>query len=635
MKSLFASAELNQYFRTLSALYRDVARAYPARNQIECARDLQTVSERINKEGLSFLTKTLPSLAKAIDTALASDTPLRVPAFAKKRGSNLPIFMGWLLGCIFDTDGSALPAKESAGLALKHARQLLYLFYKLELPIDQRSVVKTIDSFKATDLALEKAWDLDLQQRRAVKQARALIMRVLCNADPRKIIPKHGPGAVSTGEKPWEKSTFKRIYPELDRTYPYTDHMFFNYSHLCDELGPRGLAGLEIASEPPTAKVVLVPKDSRGPRLISMEPLEIQWIQQGLKTLLVDTIEEHPLTSRHVNFADQEVNRQLALSSSRDGLKVTLDMKDASDRVSQQLVHTLFPLNWVECMESCRSTRTLCPNGDTVQLNKFAPMGSALCFPVEALCFWALSCAALMVYKSYDIRQAAERIWVYGDDIVLHTEDYRVCMQLLESVGLMFNQSKCCTGAHFRESCGLDAYNGVVVTPLRFKRRWVPSLPVQTWASWVDYVNRFRELGYYETADLLEKDIQKTRRTPYTNDVPVGIMFRSLHHTDARKLNLLAGIRYRFNRRYQCMEVQTTYARSVSRTAPKGWRELLAYTTRKGLREHRDQPPSFRKGIRLSSDLIDQSLGISVGVGAGQYSAPHRVSSKCGWTRAA
>lgn len=632
MKSRNQDGELNHYLDLFSALYRDVARAYPAKDQTECARDMDTIRARAYDEGLSFLTKTLPSLGKAIDMALSSDTPFLAPAFAKKRGSCLPRFLGWLLGRIFSADGRALPAKEEACLALRHARQLLLAFYKLELPIDDASVAKTMESFKQTDAELSRAWCLDAQQRHAIRAARTLVKRVLCNANPRDIIPKHGPGAVATGEQPWEKISFKRFYPELDACYPYTDHMFYNYSHLSEELGPCGLAGLDVVKDGPTAKVVLVPKDSRGPRLISMEPLEIQWIQQGIKAVLVQTLESHPLTSRQINFADQQVNRDLALSSSRDGSKVTLDMKDASDRVSLQLVHSLFPENWVECMESCRSTRTQTPDGEYVQMNKFAPMGSALCFPVEALCFWALSCAALMTYRHMTAWQAARRVWVYGDDIILHKEDYLVCMQLLESVGLMFNQTKCCTGAHFRESCGLDAYNGVIVTPLRIRRRWSSSLPIQTWSSWVDYCNRFREAGYHETANLLEEKIQRIRRTSYTNGEPAGVQFR-LGHLDASVANRLAGIKTRFNRRYQYMEVRTTFVRSCERQFGTGYRELLAHSC-SGRVAQRDQQPSFRMGLSLTSSLIERSLGISVGRDPGSYSAPHRVSSKCGWTRA-
>lgn len=631
MKSQVNNSEISHYYALLSALYSDVARAYPARIQTECRRDLKTIRSRLLTEGISFLTKTLPALGKALDKALSDDSILQVHSFAKKKGSQVPQFMGWLIGTIFGSDGVALPATDAACLALRHARQLCLSLYKLELPIDPRDVDKTMSTFKQTDRELETACDLDVQQRHALRVARKLIKRVLCNADPRKIIPRHGPGAVATHEKPWEKIVFKRFYPDLHACYDYSDHFYFNYSHLCDELGDGGLATLEYVLEPPTAKVVLVPKDSRGPRLISMEPLEIQWIQQGLKDVLVDTLESHPLTAKHINFADQECNRRLALESSVTGRLVTLDMKDASDRVSLKLVQWLFPENWVECLMSCRSTATELPDGEIVQLEKFAPMGSALCFPVEALCFWALSCASLITYYNLTERQAAARVWVYGDDIILHREDYPVSMQLQEAVGLRFNSQKCCTGTHFRESCGLDAYNGFVVTPIRFKRRWSSSLPVQTHASWVDYRNRLAESGYTAAAEFLEKEIQQCRRTPYLNGELAGICFAA-RHQDARVLNKRLGVKMRFNPHLQTMQVRCTFARSAKRIGTHGWKELLAHSTRTRFVAHRDDVvPSFRKGLRMDNRVIDNSLRISTRVDAGHYSVPHRVISQWGW----
>lgn len=625
--------EVTHYYCLLAALYSDVARAYPARIQTECRRDLMRIKARLSTEGLSFLTKTMPSLGKAIDTALSSDTPLRVPSFAKRRGTQLPNFLGWLLEKVFSLDGVALPPTGECCAALRHARQILMLFYKLELPYERSTVQKTVDTFKAVDKEIGENRSFDMRQRAVLKQARKLVCRVLSGSDPLKIVPRHGPGAVASGEKPWEKKHFKVLYPLLDSTYPYADHFYFNYSHLCDELGSGGLASLKLADTEPTSKVVLVPKDSRGPRLISMEPLEIQWVQQGLKDVLVNTLESHPLTRRHINFADQTVNQRLALESSKRGHLVTLDMKDASDRVSLHVVHMLFPSNWVECLEACRSTRTVCPDGDVVQYNKFAPMGSALCFPVEALVFWALSCASIMVHRHTSERQAAARVWVYGDDLVLRTEDYGAVMQDVESVGLRFNVSKCCTGAHFRESCGVDAYNGVNVTPLRVKRRWSSSLTIQPWTSWVDFSNRLELSGYHNAAYFIENEVQRLKRTPYTGDVAKGVMFVRLP-VIASALNAHWGIQQRFNRRLFRMEVRTHFARSRERASCIGWRELLAHATRTLFSSQRDvESRPFRKGITLSADLIDQSLGISQPREVGWYSEPHRVSSKCGWAR--
>lgn len=633
MKSQIQDVECKFYFELLSALYSDVASAYPARIQTECRRDLLTICRRLHCEGLSFLTKTLPSVAKAIDTALASGTPLQVPAFKKRKGSNLPIFLGWLIEEVFSQDGSPKAVKLQTSVALKSLRQILYTFYKLELPYDQIVIDDFIKRFIATEKEMETFPSIAAPQKTMLRRARALIHRVLANADPRKIVPRHGPGGVSTGEENWEKPYFKRFIPALDAIYPYDTHFYFSPNHVSERATAYGFSDLEEYSGPMTAKVVLVPKDSRGPRLISMEPVENQWIQQGVKNVLVETIESHRLTRGHVNFSDQSINQKLALSSSVTGNLVTLDMKDASDRVSLALIHMLFPSNWVECMEACRSTHTVLPSGESLQLNKFAPMGSALCFPVEALVFWALTVATLMDHRHLPASQAAKLVWVYGDDIITTSEDYLVVMQNLESVGLLFNRSKCCIGTHFRESCGVDAYNGVLVTPLRIKRRWCHrSFPVQTHASYVAFSNALYERGLYVAANFLEKEIQRKWPTPYTESAPSAIQFVRPHQ-DIIQLNKSHRIRLRFCKRHHVLKAYSRMVRPVEKRVRTSYEELLAHYTK-------SPPKSTRRGTDEGScdpsvftqESYDRWMGTSQSMEAGLYSIPHRVTSKCGWT---
>jgi hypothetical protein len=312
---------------------------------------------------------------------------------------------------------------------------------------------------------------------------------------PRDIIPRHGPGSVATGEESGEKTHFSRIYGTVEMVYPFTEYFHFNLSHTVDALNSNTLNLLELPAG--TAKVVLVPKDSRGPRLISSEPLELQWIQQGLQRKLYDIIESHRMTAGRVNFTDQTVNRALALAGSKTGTWVTLDMKDASDRVSRQLVRRLFPDNWFEAMDACRSTGTRLPNGQFVELEKFAPMGSAVCFPVEALTFFALAVSTLRILKGYSRAKALASVFVYGDDIICRVEDYDSVMHRFPLYGLMFNEGKCCVSGSFRESCGCDAFRGVDVTPIRLKKTWCPhSSDVQELASYVAHGNALYAAGY-------------------------------------------------------------------------------------------------------------------------------------------
>lgn len=485
----------------LCALYLDVAGAFPAQHSIEFERDLKTVRSRAQSEGIAFFTKTLPSLAKAVDRSLASGDALQVRNFARRRGSKLPRFLGWLFEQIFDDAG--LERLDASPVALKYLRQILYLFYKTDYGYPDELKDLTINQFVECDKNLPSRWDLDANQAWAVRTAAELIENVLGNTNPFSIVPGHGPGAVATGERSWEKPYFKRFYPKLHAVFPYEEHMFYSLKHVCARWNSScpGYSGMFSTEQEGLARVQLVPKDSRGPRIISMEPLEFQWIQQGLKRALYATIELHFLTRGRVNFVDQTVNQKLALESSLTGDMVTIDMKEASDRVSLLHLHCLFPGNWIEALEACRSSGTKLPDGRVVQLNKFAPMGSAVCFPVEALVFWALSVACLMRYSNW--QTAVRQVYVYGDDIILPRKDFARVIQLLEATGLLVNRDKCCVGRSFRESCGVDAFKGIDVTPIKLRRPLGSLLGVRDLFGLVSVANEFHQRGLIRASTLI------------------------------------------------------------------------------------------------------------------------------------
>jgi len=351
----------------------------------------------------------------------------------------------------------------------------------------------------------------DVQDSEVISHARDFTRDVFSTLDPWQITPRHGPGAVATGERACEKHRFSRIYSAIERIYPYTEYFVYGLSQVADEC--HTYKDLEVL-ETGTAKVVLVPKDSRGPRLISCEPLEYQWVQQGLGRALVARLEAHHLTKGHVNFTDQSINRELALASSTDQEWVTLDMKDASDRVSLKLVESLFELcpQLLDALKATRTPETLLPDGRKVRMNKFAPMGSCLCFPVEAFVFYALAISTLMHYKRYSRREARKRVYVYGDDLIVRREDYAFLLHQMPSYGLMFNEDKCCTAGFFRESCGCDAYKGVDITPIKLRSVWSHQrrIDIGVAASYVTLSNAAFKAGYTRLSERAELLMVKT-----------------------------------------------------------------------------------------------------------------------------
>lgn len=495
-------------------LYCDIASRFSVTSRVQ-AIELAYMRSRIAEEGLSFLTKTLPRYGKAVDTALATGKLLNIIGF-KSGDAAIPKFLGWLLVRLFCArTGGVLDNPEPE--ALKHLRQFVYFFYKLEIPYEKENLEKVFQSFEDVDNELV-AYANACYTDPIVPVARALVARVTGAVDPYRITPKHGPGAVATGEKAHQKAHFKRVYRKLEEHYPFTEWMCFSLSHVADTVGQ--IQNLSVEDES-VSKTIPVNKDSRGPRIISAEPLEIQWIQQGLGAALQRSIERCSITRGHVNFTDQTVNQRLALLGSLGHPWVTLDMKEASDRVSSDLVKSLFADHpeLLSCMFACRSGVTELPNGKKVTLNKFASMGSRLCFPVEALVFYALIVGSLVVHKKYSMRQAAKRVYVYGDDIVMRVEDYDVALQCLPSVGLKFNVDKCCTHGFFRESCGVDAFLGVNVTPVRLRTVWSHHQTAAVLESYVALRNAAAGRGYSQLAEAVERLVQsKYGNIPYTDN---------------------------------------------------------------------------------------------------------------------
>lgn len=641
--------DLQLYTRLIIAVLRDVALVCN-QSDTETARDVQEIAKRVRHEGITFLTRTLPSLGKALDKSLASNTVLDVIGFKTEKHSRIPLFMRDIFRQVFSPDG--VERSDASPQAVAAIRQVTYLFYKLNLPFTEAQEDEVIDLFRETDRNLP-TWEQltkTYDQRKILQRARALISRVLAPVDPLNVDllwPKHGPGAVATMERPWEKPVFKVYYQRLAGSFPYDVYFHFNRTHLCDDL--RGFLDLR-EEEAGTARVVLVPKDSRGPRLISCEPPEYQWIQQALMNLMVKTIESHPLTRGRVNFTDQTVNQRMALLGSLTGSLVTLDMKEASDRVSLELVRALFPQTWYDALYACRTTATMLPNGDILPLNKFAPMGSAVCFPVEALIFWALSVASVMhIGEEADSpkRALSRPIYVYGDDIVCDKEDYPIIQRTLPQFGLLFNEDKCCVGDSFRESCGVDAFKGAIVTPLRMKAAYAPSLTGTAYLSWVAFHNAANQRGLFTLCDILAEAIQCVRKTPYTDSEQSECVALCDCRKMAMQENQRLGVKTRMNPRFHCLEAHSWVAHVRTKHADvPGWCEMLRVTSQ--------SPPASKEPLDISSlrrsYLAERALAPythtrtlppinwekwvpDVCVRAYQYPVPRRVHLKRGWAR--
>jgi hypothetical protein len=206
--------------------------------------------------------------------------------------------------------------------------------------------------------------------------------------------------------------------------------------------------------------------------LISIEPSYNQFVQQALQSSLKALLARDGFAS---NYEDQTHNQRMALQGSNHGRVATIDLSEASDRVSLALVEELFGFNpgFIRYLKLSRSSFVQLPDGELVLLNKFASMGSALTFPIESMVFHTLAVTALCQHSGSQARSSSVEHWklrsetlsVYGDDIIISTDVAPKLIELLESLGMRVNHSKSFLSGSFRESCGVYAFDGREVTP--------------------------------------------------------------------------------------------------------------------------------------------------------------------------
>lgn len=558
--------------------------------------DVGCIRNRLEHEGLPFVTRSLPLLAKALEDGIETGQ-YKVPAGFRrsKRNPGLPAFLQDVLLVLFDMDGMLRPdvtwidvVSESANAgsqaaqervdacidAIRCIRQIGYFVYKLKLPYDTALESAYADNFVRID---EEIGQVDLDAHPELLDIVSYeIGRVLEGVDLGDIIPRHGPGAVATGETGDEKWVFTRTYDGLSDSY---DLSYFTVGGAA-EIADRKDWHDSLDHLPGGAsRVIFVLKNSGGPRVIAAEPPEYQWIQQGQRMVLCPVIEKR--TSFRINFRDQAINGRLALSSSKTRRDATLDMKDASDRVLRLLVKRTFPEAVFTYLDASRSAAAVLPDGRVIVLNKFASMGSAVCFPVEALLFWAIAVAAISLLKPGDRQRARLSVYTYGDDLIVPREYAAVVMEALEACGLRVNRTKSFVHGFFRESCGVDAFNGADVTPVRMRApcsyAWSPGPDI---ISHTKLANALEARGYREAAEIIYGVIERSVRLPFGTINSAYPCRLSSSEPAACVDNRRARTRMKWDSGVQRFKIFTHVVKTrVEKTNLDGWTRLLRNLT--------------------------------------------------------
>lgn len=381
------------------------------------------------------------------------------------------------------------------------------------------------------DAAALRGW-LDVEHRLETLQLNsnilddmAAIVKIVCHDFEMSYLPKHGGGYVS--ERGVRMSSVKNQLFPYD---PMIERLFNSGLSSHRSLHPEAEADYKVSFDGVrmrsrrVSRLKFVPKDWKKTRSICMEPIVFQWGQQCVR-LDYERMLDSGLFRRNIRISDQSVNRDSAMFGSWSRLCDTIDLSSASDSVSWKLVSAIFPKKVLKWLHGTRTKIVELPNGEHREVHKFAPMGSALCFPVQSTIYATVCLLSHIIHHcstrglpipqitdSYVSWFMCERFYtnhvhgeekyqpfrVYGDDIICDSRVTSLAIGILRLLGFDVNSSKSFFAeSPFRESCGGYYFDGADVTPFFYKvKRIQKKVTIETLAGIIDTCNRALEYGY-------------------------------------------------------------------------------------------------------------------------------------------
>lgn len=654
MALLKSHVELREVY---AALLRDASCAFPALAK-SLERDFQTLCRSIEARDLHLMMVDLPELGKHLDRCLScgkytlSRLPLGKRASARVQ---LPRFMVGLYLLVFDGDGCL--RGDCNVEAVFFLRQVYYLAKKASFSCCDTAVVDEVRDFLRVDQSLpepERLWsdtflreDTIRQTYLGFKESTKVLSRIdeltsqevnwslfLTNLDlvsglvtsalgPYKAEDwsfRHGPGAIAETTKVVNKYKFTNWPNRLDNAYPYADFGFANYQCWASA------ATQEVTTRERSSRLLAVPKTLTKPRLIAAEPSEHQWCQQNIWHYFRERTAA-TWVGDFIKFTDQSRNQALCLEGSRSGKLCTVDLSAASDRVTPHVVGQLFRGN-PKLLVALQSTRTRSivwdpkdpgqraksVEGDPIlgthHLRKFSTMGSAVTFPVESIAFLVIAIASVLTARklratSGGVRQLASEVSVFGDDIIIPRDAWDVLHAGLNLLWFKVNTAKSFSEGNFRESCGVDAFRGELVTPVYWHQpveRTVGAI-----VSSVEVHNNFHKKFLLHSASVLARRLRRYGIPSVSANTTV-FGLRTYCAADITYRNV------RYCKRLHKPQVKLIQPYAVSvRTATDDDSALLQYFT--------EDPPPFTKwssGVaerprpRLRAKWVDaQDLGLT------------------------
>lgn len=507
----------------LRSLLIDFRRLEPDVKGID--RDIITIERRYEDEGYGFLSIALPTLGSSLQQGLSTGRFCCPLGFKRIPGGTIPRIFSGMFSEIFEPITGLVKRELDFGV-VKNLYQILFLFKKIQLSDESNDKLhsKACSEFFSNDVKATEVVFPDRQAYRLGVVSRFILSSLRTN-NYGEISCKHGPGAVKEGLKANQK--WSAVADSIFTNGFSTENFEYDtFATSFDSLLSSELKGLSVYAKTSqsfdygasrsTARLISVPKNSTSNRTITVEPVLNQFVQQGLNEQLRYAILKCPILRQCLALSDQTKNQQLALEGSRTGKWATIDLKAASDLLSLKLVKLVFGSHepFLTHAIDCRTPK-IDNDNLVVEIGKFAGMGNALTFPIQSVVFAVIAITAILDLKHVSatkksLMHAARHIRVYGDDIIVDSRYVHQVVSWLVAFGLTVNSKKSFLEGNFKESCGVDAYRGVDITPLYCKPRLDTfSTEPKDIASLVSLSNQAWFEGLYEFSNCLKREVEE------------------------------------------------------------------------------------------------------------------------------
>lgn len=389
--------------------------------------------------------RTILNLLEAINTPISLSIAIALRHGEEVKKDIRPSDYQDVRGYILDSQAVALVKK---GTAVKTKRDI---------------TLESLEHFYSVDKGLPSSMreiENNFQDRGFIYECQRMIRRILGDVPDFKDLPIDK--SFTTGATAGFKLTDSTLADKVSRTIdvsphalPYLIQMSKGNLALHRLLMTHGFTVIPSSEHPYTVEVV--PKQWDKKRVIIKHHFGDVLCQRTIARVIRLKLKRWGIDIENGKSIHEDVLRLFA------DCFATIDLSDASDRISFALVELMLPLEWFLMLRRLKND-FITDGTNTLRLNKFCGQGNGFTFELETLIFFVI--ASVAVKRN---GQDPKGVFVYGDDTIVPEASAHAVMDAYEKCGLVVNKEKSFTTGLFKESCGYDTFDGIQCRPIYFK----------------------------------------------------------------------------------------------------------------------------------------------------------------------